>query len=339
MSPAPASSLVTEWLATCYKWPGVRIFERRPYESPLVRELDPRAPAPQWRRLALPAIVLAALAVALVTALAVGPALLSAAAPTPTASPTPSPTPTPTPTQEPTPTPAPTPTPVPTPTAYTGPPTAAPATALTGYVWPLADAIITLPFGPSPFGEFIVNGKLFHDGVDMATPKCGDPILAAHDGTVLAAGRDYVDFMGWQGDLSAYKKLFSRPSYHDSLPIVIVIDDGDGYRSIYAHEYGVKVKPGQHVFAGQVIGSQGATGLATGCHLHFGLYSPYEKLTFQNLPRYVASMHLPTAETARIDPLLVLPYRDDVTEMRTLRPADAAAWAAAHPSAGPSPKK
>jgi len=67
----------------------------------------------------------------------------------------------------------------------------------------------------------------------MAT-KCGDNVMAAHDGVVLTAGRDYVDFMGWNGDLTAYKQKFSRPALKASLPIVIVIDDGDGYRSIYA---------------------------------------------------------------------------------------------------------
>jgi murein DD-endopeptidase MepM/ murein hydrolase activator NlpD len=185
-----------------------------------------------------------------------------------------------------------------------------------------------------------VDGKLFHDGVDMAlaTPgSCNAKVMAAHDGIVLTAGQDYADFMGWQGDLTAYKKLFSRPAWHATLPIVIVIDDGDGYRSIYAHEWpNVKVKAGQHVKAGQLIGYEGATGGGvTGCHLHFGLYSPLETATFANLPQYMHDYHLPATETARVNPLLVLPYRNDVEEMRTLRPMEAAAWASAHPSANP----
>ena len=55
------------------------------------------------------------------------------------------------------------------------------------------------------------------------------------------------------------------------LPIVVVIDDGNGYRSLYAHLSAVRVKPGQHVRAGQVIGYEGSTGMSTGCHVHFAV--------------------------------------------------------------------
>jgi murein DD-endopeptidase MepM/ murein hydrolase activator NlpD len=137
--------------------------------------------------------------------------------------------------------------------------------------------------------------------------------------------------MGWQGDLTAYKKLFSPQSWKETLPTVIVIDDGNGYRSIYAHESAVKVKAGDHVTAGQIIGIQGATGGTTGCHLHYGLFSPRERELWENLPEYVARMKLPPLITKRVDPLLVLPYRQDIEEMRTLRPSDAAAWKSAHP--------
>jgi murein DD-endopeptidase MepM/ murein hydrolase activator NlpD len=229
------------------------------------------------------------------------------------------------------------PTPSPTPQRPT------PVDLLTGYVWPLDDANgfqVTLPYGPSEWGEFLVGGKLFHDGLDMAT-VCWDKVYAVHDGVVLTAGRDYVSYMGWQGDLTLFKKRFASASWKATLPIVIVIDNGDGYRSIYAHEIKVAVKAGQHVKAGQVIGYEGATGNATGCHVHFGIFSPLETATFDNLYKYtVYPNRLPTTITARVDPLLILPYRNDVIEMRTLRPAEAAAWASAHPKAGPeaSPK-
>ena len=287
----------------------------------------------RWASVAAPGFVLAIVAAAAVVALAAGSVLISQTALAP--APTPSPAPSASPRLVATPTTSPTPSPIPALTPPPGPPTPTPPSQLTGYVWPLVNARVTLPFGPSKYGDFLVNGQLFHDGVDMAT-HCGDNVMAAHDGVVLTAGRDYVDFMGWNGDLTAYKKMFSRPGLHDSLPVVIVIDDGDGYRSIYAHEWtNVKVKAGQRVKAGQVIGYEGATGDATGCHVHFGLYSPLETATFANLPQYIKDYHLPATETARIDPLLVLPYRNDVTEMQSLRPADAAAWAAAHPSASP----
>ena len=210
-------------------------------------------------------------------------------------------------------------------------PTPIPADRLSDYVWPLNDAKVTLPFGPSKWGEFLVDGKLFHDGLDMAT-QCGDKVMAAHDGVVLVAGQHYEDFMGWQGDLTAHKALFDQHDWWSTNPIVIVIDDGNGYRSIYAHEWSFKVEPGQHVTAGQVIGIEGDSGHASGCHLHFGLFSPLETKTYTYPASEAARLLFPAEETARIDPLLVLPYRNDISEMRSLRPADAAAYASAHPA-------
>jgi murein DD-endopeptidase MepM/ murein hydrolase activator NlpD len=193
---------------------------------------------------------------------------------------------------------------------------------LPGYVWPLAGPTITLPFGPSNWGEFIVDGRHFHDGIDMAT-FCGDNVMAAHDGTVLAASRQYDDFMGWTTDLAPYYHLLDTKKWWDSLPIVIVIDDGDGYRTVYAHESKVTVKPGQKVKAGDVIGYEGATGNASGCHVHFGLFSTSEAATFQLDPAIVARDSMPAYEVARTNPMLVLPFRCEIDDMRALRPIEA----------------
>src|SRR5450759_1588358 len=198
-----------------------------------------------------------------------------------------------------------------------------PTPGMTGYVWPLIDAKITLPFGPTDWGEFFVDGQRFHDGVDMAT-WCGDNVHAAHDGVVLAASRQYDEYIGWVGDLTPYHHLLDTKHWWPSLPIVIVIEDGDGYRSIYAHEDKVTVKPGDHVTAGQVIGSEGATGNASGCHVHFGIFKVSETATFQLDPTIVAKDLMPAYELARIDPLLVLPFRCEIAEMRALRPVEAA---------------
>ncbi len=213
--------------------------------------------------------------------------------------------------------------------------TPTPGPDLSGYVWPLRNARVTLPFGPTKWGEVVVNGKLFHDGLDMAT-ACGDKVMAAHDGTVLAASRHFDDFLGWQGDLTAYYDRLDKRHSWGYLPIIIVIDDGNGLRSIYAHESQVLVKVGQQVKAGQVIGIEGQTGHATGCHLHFGLLDPNETATFKLDPAVAKRLLLPSTETARINPLLVLPYRNEIREMHALRPQDAAAWQAAHASPGPS---
>jgi len=187
-------------------------------------------------------------------------------------------------------------------------PTPLPPDLLTGYQWPLPRGRLTLPFGPTPWGTRVVEGEKFHDGVDLAT-FCGDRIVAAHSGTVLAAGRHYDRVVGWVGDLQPYLDRLEKKKLYGTLPIVVVIDDGNGYRSIYAHFGKVQVKRGQTVKAGQLLGFEGATGRASGCHLHYGLFSPLETATFAIDKAVVKRMKVPTAEIARIDPMLALPDR------------------------------
>jgi len=183
---------------------------------------------------------------------------------------------------------------------------APPLQDMVGYAWPIAHPRLTLPFGPTVWGSRVVNGERFHDGVDLAS-FCGDRVLAAHSGEVLAAGRHYDESMGWVGDLGPYLRRLDQASLWASLPIVVVIDDGNGYRSVYAHFGKVIVKRGQVVKAGQLIGYEGATGRASGCHLHYGLFSPWEQATMAIRPDVAKRMKLPKAEIARVDPLLVLP--------------------------------
>jgi murein DD-endopeptidase MepM/ murein hydrolase activator NlpD len=183
-----------------------------------------------------------------------------------------------------------------------------PASALTGYEWPLPHGRITLPFGPSTWGSRIVDGEAFHDGLDIAT-FCGDRIVAAHAGIVLAASRHYDVQIGWIGDLTPYLDRLDAKSLWPTLPIVVVIDDGNGYRSIYAHLSKAVVKKGQSVEAGQFIGYEGRTGRASGCHLHYGLFSPDDSGRFGIDAGVVERMKLPAWEIARVDPLVVLPAR------------------------------
>jgi murein DD-endopeptidase MepM/ murein hydrolase activator NlpD len=186
---------------------------------------------------------------------------------------------------------------------------------LTGYVWPLKRGRITLPFKDIPGGTRIRDGKLMHDGLDMAT-FCGDRVNAAHDGVVLAAGRHFDEFVGWIGDLGPYYRILDRKQLWDDLPLVVVIDDGNGYRSIYAHFSKVSVRAGDVVKAGQRIGFEGATGHASGGHVHYGLFSPLETDTFGVRKDILKRLRLPKLEIARIDPLLVLPFGEKALKTR-----------------------
>ncbi|OAZ41477.1 hypothetical protein A9Z40_02025 [Microbacterium arborescens] len=89
-----------------------------------------------------------------------------------------------------------------------------------------------------------------HFGIDLAQ-GCGQPILAA------AAGE--VTFAGW-----------ARGGWGNR----VKIKHSDTVATAYAHlaEGSIKVREGDHVVPGQLIGSEGATGIGTGCHLHFEVY-------------------------------------------------------------------
>ncbi|WP_446216863.1 M23 family metallopeptidase [Micromonospora sp. IBHARD004] len=87
-----------------------------------------------------------------------------------------------------------------------------------------------------------------HAGIDFAMPA-GTPIHAAAAGTVVKAG-DVGD------------------GYGNS----VFIDHGNGYLTHYAHQSRIAVSVGEKVSAGEVIGYEGATGDATGPHLHFEVH-------------------------------------------------------------------
>ena len=167
---------------------------------------------------------------------------------------------------------------------------------------------LTQPFGETRFGGAVYQGKPFHDGLDIAT-FCGDRIVAAHAGTVLAVGRHFDAWIGWRGGLDRYQLRLTKKHLWNTLPIVVIIDDGNGYRSIYAHFSRTTVRRGQQVHAGQLIGYEGATGRASGCHLHYGLFSPHERELFRMDPDVAKRMKLPAYQIARIDPQGVLPPR------------------------------
>jgi murein DD-endopeptidase MepM/ murein hydrolase activator NlpD len=178
---------------------------------------------------------------------------------------------------------------------------------LTGYQWPVRRARMTSFFEPRDEGFLVVDSQRIHSGLDLAT-FCGDRIYAAHGGTVIAASRRYLHAMAFKGPVDrAYERINRRGSLF-LMAITVVIDDGNGYSSLYAHLSEVAVKRGDVVKAGDLIGYEGATGDATGCHLHYELIrldGPWMRVA----PDRVREYRYPGWLRERIDPLRVLSLR------------------------------
>lgn len=194
------------------------------------------------------------------------------------------------------------------------PPESDPVAELTGYVWPARHALITSRFAPRDFGAFLlIDGKEVHDGLDLAT-HCGNKVRAAHDGTVLYAGLNFDPYFGYWGDADAIYARLERLGRVNDQPIVVVIDDGNGYRSVYVHLQRADAEAGMEVKAGDVIGLEGATGFATGCHLHYGLIRMDGG--WQDLVPQLAQFGYPLKVRERVDPLKVLPWGDEFAPQR-----------------------
>ena len=175
-----------------------------------------------------------------------------------------------------------------------------------GYVWPLSRARITTYFAPAASGSMMLNGQPIHNGIDIARP-CGTPIKAAHAGTVIYAGRRADPYLGFSASIQPYYDELTRRKLTDrSLPVMVIIDDGNGLIGVYVHLREATVTAGQSVRAGETIGLEGRTGNATGCHLHYSLYlanGPWVAVA----ATLVQKWHYPPFMRLRIDPLLLLP--------------------------------
>ena len=122
-----------------------------------------------------------------------------------------------------------------------------------GFVWPLpCSQRVTSRFGTrsDPFtGE-----SRYHSGIDIdGFGNDGAPVIAAASGEVITA------------------------SYDSSYGNYVIIDHG-GTSTVYAHMSGLAVSYGQTVSQGETIGYVGATGRATGTHLHFEVYVGDERV-------------------------------------------------------------
>lgn len=104
-------------------------------------------------------------------------------------------------------------------------------------------------FISSPFGwrkHPITWRQDYHTGIDIARSGIyGAPIYATAKGTVTFAG------------------------YKSSYGYLVIIEHGYGFSTYYAHQSRIKVKVGQAVESGTLIGYVGSSGVSTGPHLHY----------------------------------------------------------------------
>lgn len=114
------------------------------------------------------------------------------------------------------------------------------------FVWPAKGRVSGL-FG----SQRIYNGTpgSYHSGTDIATGASGTPFVAPADGVVILAAESPFTL---EGNL-------------------LMLDHGMGLNSAFLHCSQILVKEGDHVRQGQVIGRIGATGRATGPHLHWSI--------------------------------------------------------------------
>ncbi len=115
------------------------------------------------------------------------------------------------------------------------------------FIFPVA----TYSYISSRFGERIhpITGELKnHNGMDIAA-NSGTAVYAADGGKVVLA-----EWYGGYGNC-------------------IMIEHGNGYKTLYGHLSYIGVKNGQYVNQGDTIGQVGSTGNSTGPHLHFEVYS------------------------------------------------------------------
>jgi hypothetical protein len=116
------------------------------------------------------------------------------------------------------------------------------------FIWPVTPNI-SQGFGENPdyYRQF---GQVGHNGIDIAAPN-GTPVYASADGVINYEGQ------------GVNNGLMGSPA-----GICIIIDHGDVMTG-YAHLSNTVINSGQQVKQGELIGHVGATGAATGPHLHF----------------------------------------------------------------------
>ncbi len=160
------------------------------------------------------------------------------------------------------------------------------------------------------FGGRRWRGRV-HGGLDIAAPP-GTPVRAPAEGVVVVAG--------------------TYPYYGR----VIFIDHGGGFSTRYGHLSAAAAKVGDRVEQGDVVGRVGATGLATGSHLHYEVringvpVDPYNYLNVRLPARIVDGSRLKVVDLPD-DADLLIP--DEVFDAREEEVSDHAVGAAGNPAA------
>ncbi|MCI6480176.1 MAG: M23 family metallopeptidase [Candidatus Treponema excrementipullorum] len=115
-------------------------------------------------------------------------------------------------------------------------------------IWPIKNGLghISMEFGQNIHP---ITGQWYiHKGLDFSTYRIGDPIVATANGQVVTIAYD--------SDFGNY----------------VIIKHKHGIYTRYAHMNSVRVKKGQFVSQGDVIGTIGNTGITTGPHLHYEVH-------------------------------------------------------------------
>lgn len=115
------------------------------------------------------------------------------------------------------------------------------------FVWPVKGRI-SGRFGSQRIYRGGEAGS-YHSGLDIATGGSGTPYVAPADGVVVLAAGSPLSLEG----------------------LLLIIDHGGGLNSAFLHSSRLVVREGDRVRRGQHIGDIGATGRATGPHLHWSL--------------------------------------------------------------------
>lgn len=125
---------------------------------------------------------------------------------------------------------------------------------------------VTSPWGYRIYP--ITGGWFMHNGVDLAS-ACGDPQYAAAAGTITAT-----------------KNAATNGTHGNQVIINHGTMNGAVYITVYNHMSRFAVTPGQQVSQGQLIGYTGATGLVTGCHVHFEVWRNGTTIDPMRLPGF-----------------------------------------------------